>query len=603
MRRKGVVAVNRVTASLGCLAGCVVMLAAAGASAATIAERAFEQLRAAPPACADAFDFVACGDTRSAEPVVLPKAFYAMIGEWNTLKPAFVIDSGDLILGGPLSELDAMWAEFEKAVGTCSVPFFPVPGNHDVNKDPEVVGRYEDRIGPLAYAFSYGNSRFVILNSEDATELGRLSDAQLDWLKEDLDATRATNIFLFLHQPFFAQDWDAHWAGAAEVIKGHPVKVVFGGHEHLYRDYGTRDGVRYVISGGGGAENTAPEKEGGFPHYLWVRVRGDRVDWSVIRPGAIFPSNLVTQEKVEAARALQRLLKTEAVEVPWGESLDRPVSVSLENPGPDALRSKLTWTVPAGWHVDPTERPIDLAAGATAPLTFQVRADSPAQVRFPVPVASVALPVPGLPEPLAIEQPLDLIPTVAAPHSGGPVACDGVLGEWTRARSVPLTYPVGFDLKNTDDLQASAHVMWDESFLYLAVEVEDNTFHQPYAGDIVWSADSVELWLEDSVWSFSLTNQGPQVFVDCIGKREIESVMPTVSLGVARDNQHCVYEAAFPAAEIPFLSLAPGASFRFSLIVNDLDPSGPVASRHCLDLTPGASDHFNGPKMKALLEN
>lgn len=581
-------------------AACATILSAVTASASTVAERAFEKLRTAPPLCPDQFDFVVCGDSRSTDPVVLPEDFYTMIREWNTLKPALIVNSGDLILGGPVGELDAMWTEFEKAVGGCSAPLFPVAGNHDINKDPAVIQIYEDRIGPLTYAFSYGNSRFIVLNSEAASESGRLSDVQVAWLKEDLSSTRATNIFLFLHQPFFALDWEANWGNAAEAIQGHPVKAVFAGHEHMYRDYGVRDGVHYVISGGGGAESSSPETEGGFHHYLWVRVRGGQVEWSVIKPGAIFPADTVTQAKVEAARKLSEMLRTEAVEVPWGSAMDRQVSVYLDNPGQETISSKLTWTVPAPWHVDPKEMPVAAAAGTSALSVFHVWVEAPVQACFPAPTVFTTIPMAGFAEPIALRQAINLVPLVTAPNTGAPVVCDGELSEWVRAPRLDLTYATGYDLKNTDDLQANARMMWDEGHLYMAVEVEDNEFCQPYSGDIVWSADSVELWMDDSVWSFSLTSRGPEVFVDCIGAREVESLVPAVTLAVKHEGRKCVYEAAFPASELPFISLKSDGGFRCSMVVNDLDPSGPVKVRHALELSPGAGSHFQCPKVKVL---
>jgi len=276
----------------------VVWLAAGRAIGATLAEQAFERLRAHPPLHPGQFDFVVVGDTRSSEPVALPPNFFQMIREWNALKPAFVVDTGDLILGGAAEGLDPQWTEFERAVSLCEAPFFPVAGNHDVT-DPATEQIYESRIGPLTFAFTYGNSRFIALNTEEHGVVNRLSKTQIAWLKEDLEHTKASNIFLFLHQPLFDGDWDTAWSDVAEALRGRPVRIVFAGHDHCYRYWGERDGVRYVISGGGGAERRTPEEEGGFVHYLLVRVRGLEVNWAVIRPGSILPPDVVTKAAID----------------------------------------------------------------------------------------------------------------------------------------------------------------------------------------------------------------------------------------------------------------------------------------------------------------
>jgi hypothetical protein len=48
---------------------------------------------------------------------------------------------------------------------------------------------------------------------------------------------------------------------------------VFAGHIRAY-DQTTRDGVIYVISGGGGAPLSRSEDQGGFYHYVRVSVNG-----------------------------------------------------------------------------------------------------------------------------------------------------------------------------------------------------------------------------------------------------------------------------------------------------------------------------------------
>lgn len=95
---------------------------------------------------------------------------------------------------------------------------------------------------------------------------------------------------------------------------------MFASHWHLYRDYGITDGVRYVVTGGG-AERSTPEDEGGFCHYLLVRVRGDDVGWSVIRPGAILPPDAVTNDELTEVRAIKGAAWTAPLEVPRGDGV------------------------------------------------------------------------------------------------------------------------------------------------------------------------------------------------------------------------------------------------------------------------------------------
>lgn len=570
-------------------------------NSATLADKALASIQAHPAPCPGEFDFVVCGDSRSAVPIVLPEVFYTMIREWNLLSPALVLDSGDLILGGDKEQFPAMWDEFEKAVGGCNSPFFPIVGNHDVTEEPETNVLFEKRIAPLHYAFDYGNSRFIILNTEEIGYLDEFSQQQLDWLKQELEQTKAKNIFLFFHKPIFRSNYDKAWAKVEAMLKGHPVRVVFAGHEHMYMDCGERGGVRYVISGGGGAETSEVEEEGGFFHYLWVRVRGEEVNWAVVKPGSIWPEDAITPESVKRYRMVQEFARTEAVEWAYGSAFDRNVAVTLKNPLPNSVASKLEWDVPEGWHVDPAEAPFSLETGGTVPLQFHIWADSPESVRFPAP--GMAIKLPGTREGSVIEakQALDLIPVMQAAHAPGPVNPDGSLEEWGSAQAIAMPYGFNMDPADSNDLKASLRMMWDESHLYMAFEVEDDEFSQPYAGDLVWTSDSIELWLDEWIYSLSLTKNGPQVFLTKTPSVDVEKIIPEVKLGVKQEGRRTVYEVAFRPEDVAPTTLAAGKDFRFSALVNDFDPATPEHTRHWMELTPGAGAHFKCPKVKVVL--
>ena len=70
-----------------------------------------------------------------------------------------------------------------------------------------------------------------------------------------------------------------------KLCEKYKVDIVFSGHEHMFREL-THGGVRYVTSGGGGMLTHIPSYDGGYLHYVVVRVYGDYVDYEVrkIRP-------------------------------------------------------------------------------------------------------------------------------------------------------------------------------------------------------------------------------------------------------------------------------------------------------------------------------
>jgi hypothetical protein len=374
---------------------------------------------------------------------------------------------------------------------------------------------------------------------------------------------------------------------------------VFAGHLHHYRDHGEIGGVRYMVAGSAGGGIGTPEEEGGIFCYLAVKVRGEEVSWSVIRPGAVLASDAFTQERVLRMRALRGMLSGEAVHLPWDAPMDSEVYTVLTNPFDAPIETILTWETPPGWQATPNQLKYPVAPGESVRLATRMKTDGP--LRFPTPVLTGTVDNAELDAPLALAYALEAVPEICIPRAKGVVTLDGDLSEWEAVLPMAMHYGVQCDPADEGDLKASARLMWDEQHLYVAVEVEDNEFYQPYYGDVVWMADSVELWVEHSNWSFSLSQRGPQVFSHERPDKHIDSVTDAVALAVHQEGSRVVYEAAFPADELPQIRLEAGEAMHFSVLVNDLDTRGPLEKRHWVELTPGAGAHFVCPMVKLIL--
>jgi hypothetical protein len=468
-------------------------------------------------------------------------------------------------------------------------------------------------VGPTHYSFRYGNSFFILLDSEEVGAVERISDSQVAWLKQQLESAKATNIFVFLHQPYFEHsgdpdlapaEWQKHWTNVAETFKGFPVRVVIAGHRHVYRDCGTHDGVRYVITGGASVYGKeGGEEEGCFNHYLRVSVRGSEVSWAVIKPFSILPENVVTGARIdELYNICNKWIAASEVFVPLSQPVDEEVKIMVNNPHDTPLKSSLSWASAPGWTVSPTKTDYKIVANGTIALTFRVQAGRPEDARFPVPVFHTRYDRTLHGPAVDVTQDLRLVPVLLAARAKGGIKVDGVLDEWSTAQMMPLVYSVGFDAKDSADLSSKLGFLWDDDYLYLAVETNDNEYCQPYAGDIVWSADNVELFLDEWSWGLTLTSAGPEVFLYEGVDVSAETVNSDVKLGVKRDGTKVTYEAAFPKSHLTPLKLAQGESFRFNALMNDLDPSGPVKPRHWLQLVPErGSKGSRPPRVKVVL--
>jgi len=153
--------------------------------------------------------------------------------------PEFIIHTGDLSHGSKAAEFDTMDQVLK---GAKAQSIFCVPGEHDTSIDDgkQFLDRYGQRGGPRGwYSFDHKGVHFVGLNNCAALEgIGKLGDAQLAWLTDDLGARSAsTPIIVFAHIPLWSLYPDWGWATqdseqALSVLKRFGSVTVLNGHIH-----------------------------------------------------------------------------------------------------------------------------------------------------------------------------------------------------------------------------------------------------------------------------------------------------------------------------------------------------------------------------------
>ncbi len=185
----------------------------------------------------------------------------------------FMIHTGDAI-HKPGDTLQ--WAKFLKITGQGKVLHL-APGNHDID-DNESLGVFLKYFPRSFYSFYEGDTLFLILNTELPGQRARITGEQLSWLKKELERPFRYK-FVFLHEPLFPvvrlHGLDFHRSERDELHQlfvRSGVTLVMAGHDHLY-DRRTRDGITYVIAGGGGGLMPFFLQDRAFHHY----VAGERV--------------------------------------------------------------------------------------------------------------------------------------------------------------------------------------------------------------------------------------------------------------------------------------------------------------------------------------
>jgi hypothetical protein len=244
----------------------------------------------------DTFSFVVFAD-RTTGPQEGLDVLADAIKETNQLRPAFVMNVGDMVQGycGTERWLSQMH-EYKAIMSKLESPWFPTAGNHDIygGRETDTLPKgqneinYETHFGPLWYAFEYKNNWFVVLFTDEGfSETGEkafnrpecqvMSDEQFNWLKSVLDkAKNADGIYVFQHHPRwfgnrYGNDWDkVHDA----FVKAGNVKIVFGGHIHTMT-YNEKDGIRYMTlaATGGNLDRDATIADGSLHHINVVSVK------------------------------------------------------------------------------------------------------------------------------------------------------------------------------------------------------------------------------------------------------------------------------------------------------------------------------------------
>ena len=212
------------------------------------------------------FAFIAYGDSRSNH-----KAHQDVLDEMKKKQADFVLHTGDMVnVGNSMDEWDVFFFLIRPLAAR--IPFFPVIGNHEYfkgGKDFYKAAFFLPENSPnseLDYFFDTASARFIILDNRC---IGKKGGAQKEWLeaalKEARDEKKLPHIFVSIHQGIESSgphgpDKRLEKLGYIELMKSYGVDLVIGGHDHFY-ERGVREGLRYMVTGGGGAPVYTKEKK------------------------------------------------------------------------------------------------------------------------------------------------------------------------------------------------------------------------------------------------------------------------------------------------------------------------------------------------------
>jgi predicted phosphodiesterase len=234
------------------------------------------------------FKFVVWGDNQTNF-----LTFTKIVKQMKRHKPDLAISVGDVVGNGEVYE---QWAtEFLLPLRELikETPFYVAIGNHEKNSSwfYDFISQPENE---TYFAFTYGNSRFIILNTNFPYKSGT---DQGKWLRKELKSEeyqKATWHFVFFHHPPYCEGWgNPDYEGEigvrmflVPIFEKYKVDIVFNGHAHDY-ERGELNGVKYIITGGGAGGLDSFQRD--FPHitvynsvhhFCVVEVNGNKLKFT-----------------------------------------------------------------------------------------------------------------------------------------------------------------------------------------------------------------------------------------------------------------------------------------------------------------------------------
>jgi hypothetical protein len=245
--------------------------------------------------------FIVYGDDRTD-----PTAHAAIARAMLQVPSAFLVNTGDMVEDG--SDADAWQSFFDvEAPLLRDRPIFAAVGNHELVND--LAGSnfvryfgFSNPSGPptLYGTVRFGLVRFFFLNGMHGWDSGE----ERDWLARalasaDTEPGLVWRIAVVHHGPWSSGPHGSNAnlldAGIPELLAAHHADLFLSGHDHIY-ERGSSDGVKYLVSGGGGAplyridrlQPTSLKAEAAY-HFIeisatpsQVRIVARRVDGTVL---------------------------------------------------------------------------------------------------------------------------------------------------------------------------------------------------------------------------------------------------------------------------------------------------------------------------------
>lgn len=521
-----------------------------------------------------------------------PGVFEDGVKKLNLLQPELVMSVGDLIEGYTTDtvELKRQWDEFCSFVDQLEMPFFFVPGNHDIT-NPVMEKVWEKRFGLKHYSFVYKDVLFMALNSEDQARgsgRGSISAPQLEWIRKTLDQHQQVKwTFLFMHQPLWVQQTDPVKWFDVEKLLANRKHTVFVGHHHQYVKYERNNSRYYILATTGGSSALRGPQFGEFDHFVWVTMTDQGPIFANLQLEGIFDDAPHTEEIQKFTEKIwsSEIIRTEPVYVREPTFRKDSIRFRLTNPFDVPVKVKLSNGFSWDMKTDLPKPEITLAPNSVSFLAMglEARKEKPAEQLKSVKMkAEVAVQDGTKKATLLVPFEFNVAPVkrYELKKSSGKVTVDGKLDDW---KTLPYTFGA--------PESAQFGVTYDDNFLYLGVQVNDAeiialadqaAFRQDFVGFVIdgqptakSASDRGDDWFKNSIYFIASPEDANQK--NAIWDMSEEE--KALAWKCIRNKSGYAFEVAVPLSYIQKQQGNNWQTVRVNVVVQDVDKSGTPNSK------------------------
>lgn len=524
------------------------------------------------------------------------------ISKVNMLQPEFLMCVGDLIEGytEDVNEINAQWEAFMASIEPLEMPFFFVPGNHDITNSV-MAGIWQQRFGRAYHHFVYRDVLFLCVNSEDGAP-ETISPVQQAYFANVLNENPDVRwTLVFMHKPLWIYQEDPAgehhgWDGIERALNGRPY-TVFAGHRHTYMKYQRQGQNYYRLATTGGGSNLRGVSYGEFDHITWVTMtpQGPRVANLLLE--GILADDIVTPDSLQMVRHTERQLRVGAIQheslfVEHDTFTNLDTALTLTNPTAAPARVQLYINPHHQIQASLAQYDITLESGASTdvPLTLLTTQSLPLEQIQPLIINVTTSARAADNKPVTIQQHYHLRPQhpPTIPQRETPVDLDGDLNDWSTLRFAPQstdTFAGQPKLwQGRDDADYRFDLACDDQNLYVAVHVTDDVLVKRRNAP-PWHQDGLEVHINALPEPHRSNSIARDKFNGTIMLAMTPSASPTDTQYLHRASEQpeglravCVQtqagyimEAAVPLAYLRELQGGSLDAVRVNLFVSDLD--------------------------------